>query len=187
MTTQTYLRRTNTMPTSLRVGTRHQSTIFQETNYPGPMPWPEPFQYSIPFSTKHLDGYFFTYQPRINTSTAEKETEVILRVHQEWFDRGGCQVRDGALSVDGGPVLSVVFPEAEPRRLLNLAAIVSIGYIHDVQPIKSRRQGVEYEEIRSHNKPDEVQSNHRNVRERLEPHFRDTNFRRKGDTISGKS
>lgn len=40
-------------------------------------------------------------------------------------------MRDGALSVDGGPVLSVVFPEAEPGRLLNLAAIVSIGYIHD--------------------------------------------------------
>ncbi|KAF3215077.1 hypothetical protein TWF192_007451 [Orbilia oligospora] len=131
MTTQTYLRRNNTMPTSLRLGTRHQSTILQDANHSGPMPWPEPFQFSIPFSTKHLDGYFFTYQPRINTSTAEKETEVILRVHQEWFDRGGCQVRDGALSVDGGPVLSVVFPEAEPRRLLNLAAIVSIGYIQD--------------------------------------------------------
>ncbi|KAF3316522.1 hypothetical protein TWF173_001808 [Orbilia oligospora] len=131
MTTQTYLRRNNTMPTSLRLGTRHQSTILQDANNSGPMPWPEPYQFSIPFSTKHLDGYFFTYQPRINTSTAEKETEVILRVHQEWFDRGGCQVRDGALSVDGGPVLSVVFPEAEPRRLLNLAAIVSIGYIQD--------------------------------------------------------
>ncbi|KAK6353830.1 hypothetical protein TWF730_008254 [Orbilia blumenaviensis] len=131
MATQTYLRRTNTVPTSLRMGTRHQSTILQDTSYPDPMPWPEPFQFSIPFSTKHLDGYFLTYQPRINTSTAEKETEVILRVHQEWFDRGGCQVRDGALSVDGGPVLSIVFPEAEPRRLLNLAAIVSIGYIHD--------------------------------------------------------
>ncbi|KAK6511827.1 hypothetical protein TWF481_000733 [Arthrobotrys musiformis] len=131
MTTQTYLRRTNTVPTSLRLGTRHQSAIFQDATHSGPMPWPEPFQFSIPFSTKHLDGYFFTYQPRINTSTAEKETEVILRVHQEWFDRGGCQVRDGALSVDGGPVLSVVFPEAETRRLLNLAAIVAIGYIHD--------------------------------------------------------
>ncbi|KAK6335210.1 hypothetical protein TWF718_010646 [Orbilia javanica] len=131
MATQTFLRRTNTVPTSLRLGTRHQSTIFPDASHSGSMPWPGSFQFSIPFSTKHLDGYFFTNQPRINTSTAEKETEVILRVHQEWFDRGGCQVRDGALSVDGGPVLSVVFPEAEPRRLLNLAAIVSIGYIHD--------------------------------------------------------
>ncbi|KAK6524084.1 hypothetical protein TWF694_005747 [Orbilia ellipsospora] len=88
-----------------------------------------PYKYSTPVPTRFLDGYFLTVEPRLNCD-AYAERDGILKVHQEWLDRGGATPNAGALS-DSGGFLSNLCSEGYPRKIANATALSALGFIED--------------------------------------------------------
>ncbi|KAK6541599.1 hypothetical protein TWF694_007399 [Orbilia ellipsospora] len=102
----------------------------QDEASPGPTPWPVPYKHSSPVPTQHLDNYVLKVEPRINHVAAE-ERRLIEQLDQEWLDRGGPAVTVGSLNHQHGPCLSLIFPEGNPDKILNITRLFAFGYIQD--------------------------------------------------------
>ncbi|KAF3908589.1 hypothetical protein ABW21_db0209364 [Orbilia brochopaga] len=88
-----------------------------------------PAKHSRPMPTERLVGYYLSIEPRIAYCEAE-EREIILKGRKEWYDRGGCWVSDGSIS-SNGPGLSMLLPESDPKKLLDICLFFDLGFIHD--------------------------------------------------------
>ncbi|KAF3931652.1 Dimethylallyltranstransferase [Dactylellina cionopaga] len=88
-----------------------------------------PFKNSDPVPEDYLTRYFSTFEPRFNRGSNE-EVKQMFESRQELIDLGLPLVRAGGISHAGG-VNSFMMPEADPKKVINVAAISDIAFIED--------------------------------------------------------
>ncbi|KAF3922342.1 hypothetical protein AA313_de0200801 [Arthrobotrys entomopaga] len=86
-------------------------------------------KHSVPIPAGLLDGYFSKLEPRVHCLNKDEERE-INKVVQDWVRRGGRGHRHTAIT-PAGCILALTLPEADPKKLVDIAAISSFAFIED--------------------------------------------------------
>ncbi|KAF3927806.1 Dimethylallyltranstransferase [Dactylellina cionopaga] len=108
-----------------------EKSLSENGERPGFLPPLVPYENSVAVPPKYIPkDYWSRIEPRISC-VADAEAKIILEVHRDWEETpGSLPARPGALSSLGG-VTSLIYPEADPQRLLNTSALSAIAFIED--------------------------------------------------------
>ncbi|KAK6500453.1 hypothetical protein TWF481_010796 [Arthrobotrys musiformis] len=88
-----------------------------------------PPKHSRPIPDEFLKGYWSNLDVRVH-GHANEELTLVGNMIQDWLNRGGCA--RPSYVVDGlGAILSLIMPEAEPKRLLEMGPLCSFSFLED--------------------------------------------------------
>ncbi|KAF3105329.1 hypothetical protein TWF569_001292 [Orbilia oligospora] len=88
-----------------------------------------PPRHSQPIPEEFLEGYWSNLDVRVH-SCAYDELTVVGKMNQDWLDRGGCSRPSYVIDRLGG-FLSLVMPEADPKRLVEMSPLCSFSFLED--------------------------------------------------------
>ncbi|KAK6544760.1 hypothetical protein TWF694_001443 [Orbilia ellipsospora] len=88
-----------------------------------------PPRHSKPVPAKFMKGYWSNFDVRVHCC-ANFELKVIEDMDREWLDRGGLPRTSYVVEGLGG-MLSLIMPEADPRRMIEMSSLCSIAFYED--------------------------------------------------------